>query len=78
VRRLIGIVEEGKEVMEEFEDSQALDWALPAAAQAAEHSSVASFTAPTIEPGPNGFFSQLSSGENASKAVAVRPGPSKR
>jgi len=61
--------------MEEFEDSQALDWALPAAAQAAEHSSVASFTAPTIEPGPNGFFSQLSSGENASKADARSSSP---
>jgi len=34
---ILGIVEEGKEVMEEFEDSLALDSGLLAAAQAVEH-----------------------------------------
>jgi ferritin-like metal-binding protein YciE len=34
---IMGIVEEGKEVMEEFEHSQALDSGLLAAAQAVEH-----------------------------------------
>lgn len=34
---ILGIVEEGKEIMEEFKDSAALDAGLIAAAQAAEH-----------------------------------------
>jgi len=64
VRRLIGIVEEGKEVMEEFEDSQALESGVLAAAQAVEHSSVASFSGGEMRP--------------KLMRVAVRPGPSKR
>ena len=38
-----GLIEEGKEMMEEYEDSPALDAALIAAAQKVEHYEIASY-----------------------------------
>lgn len=40
---IIGIIEEGKEVMEEFKGAQALDAGLTAAAQAVEHYEIARY-----------------------------------
>ena len=40
---ILGIIEEGKEVMEEFEGSDALDAGLTAAAQAVEHYEIARY-----------------------------------
>src|SRR6476619_2525146 len=40
---ILGIVEEGKEVMEEFGNSQALDAGLVSAAQAVEHYEIARY-----------------------------------
>jgi len=40
---ILGIIEEGKEVMEEFEGSEALDAGLTAAAQAVEHYEIARY-----------------------------------
>jgi ferritin-like metal-binding protein YciE len=40
---ILGIIEEGKEIMEEYEDSPALDAGLLAAAQAVEHYEIARY-----------------------------------
>src|SRR5579863_10063079 len=40
---IIGIIEEAKEVMEEFEDAEALDAGLAASAQAVEHYEIARY-----------------------------------
>jgi ferritin-like metal-binding protein YciE len=40
---ILGIIEEGKEIMEEFKDSKALDPGLIAAAQAVEHYEIARY-----------------------------------
>jgi ferritin-like metal-binding protein YciE len=40
---ILGIIEEGKSVMEEFKDTQALDAGLAAAAQAVEHYEIARY-----------------------------------
>ena len=52
---ILGIVEEGKEVMEEFKGSEALDAGLIAAAQAAEHYEISRYGALKIWAGQLGM-----------------------
>jgi ferritin-like metal-binding protein YciE len=47
---IIGIIEEGQEVMKEFKGAPALDAGLLAAAQAVEHYEIARYG--TLKPGP--------------------------